>query len=50
MKEHRCVEFKKAVAGLWSDNDDWEIKGKNIIARGEYMIRIKYCPFCGEKL
>lgn len=50
MKTHRCDEFEEAVAGMWSGNEDWRIYGKKLIVRDEYNIKIRYCPFCGEKL
>jgi len=50
MKEHRCDDFNTAVAGMWSDNEDWRIYGKKLIVRNEYNVKIKFCPFCGEKL
>jgi rRNA maturation protein Nop10 len=49
-KEHRCDEFKSALASKFSKNEDWIIMGKKLTVRGEYTIRIDYCPFCGVEL
>ena len=53
MKYHQCI--KPLFKDLWEivyvgNESDWDSSRWEINVNGEYEIKIKFCPFCGEEL